>query len=52
MSAKDPVCGMDVEEDEAIGGVEYEGEVYYFCARSCMEKFKENPTAYVKKAEG
>ena len=50
MSAKDPVCGMDVEEEEAVAGLEYEGQVYYFCNRECMKKFEANPAEYVKKA--
>jgi Cu+-exporting ATPase len=48
--AVDPVCGKQVDEDEAAAGLEYEGDAYYFCSRKCMQKFKEDPAAYVKKS--
>lgn len=47
--AKDPVCGMDVEEQSAAGKSVYQGETYYFCAAFCKEKFDKNPEQYVKK---
>jgi hypothetical protein len=37
--AKDPVCGMDVDEKEATYKINHEGGDYYFCSRHCMEKF-------------
>jgi hypothetical protein len=41
--AKDPICGMDVDEKEASYKISHEGGDYYFCSRHCMEKFiKEN----------
>ncbi len=42
----DPVCGMQVEEQNAAGASDYEGETYYFCGQGCKEKFDENPEAY------
>ena len=47
---RDPVCGMTVEPESAAGHVEHEGKTYYFCSRSCVEKFKANPEKYL--AEG
>jgi P-type Cu+ transporter len=41
--AKDPVCGMEVNEQEAIGRLEYEGKPYFFCSAVCMDEFKDNP---------
>ena len=29
--AKDPVCGMQVDEKEAAGKSEYRGKTVYFC---------------------
>ena len=46
--AKDPVCGMMVDKDPALS-VNYKGEVYYFCLKEDMNKFKEDPEKYVKK---
>jgi YHS domain-containing protein len=41
-AAKDPVCGMDVDENKAraAGRVsEYRGKTYYFCADECKQQF-------------
>jgi len=45
--AKDPVCGMTVDPAKAAGSYEYKGEQYYFCARSCREKFRLEPERYL-----
>jgi len=42
----DPVCGMEVKSDEGYGKV-HEGIPYRFCTRSCLDKFDENPEAYL-----
>jgi YHS domain-containing protein len=49
--AVDPVCGMEVDEENAAAGLEYEGEAYYFCSRACLKKFEDSPSSYAKKAE-
>ena len=36
--AKDPVCGMSVDEATAIKA-ERDGKTYYFCCESCRQKF-------------
>lgn len=46
--AKDPVCGMDVEEQKAAGTSQYQGRSYLFCSQSCKEKFNQNPEQYAK----
>jgi YHS domain-containing protein len=46
--AKDPVCGMDIDEKKAAARTEYEGKTYYFCSPSCSKSFQANPRAYVK----
>ncbi|HNN44283.1 MAG TPA: YHS domain-containing protein, partial [Nitrospira sp.] len=48
--AIDPVCGMTVEPDRAAGHADHEGEIYYFCSLSCLDRFRAAPTQYVKKA--
>ncbi len=45
--AKDPVCGMTIDEKTAAGKSEYEGNTYYFCAPICKTKFDRNPKLYV-----
>ncbi len=44
---KDPVCGMEITEDEEAGRLEYQGTVYHFCNTSCLEKFKAEPEKYL-----
>lgn len=44
----DPVCGMQVEEQDAAGQADYEGTTYYFCGAGCKNKFEENPEQYAK----
>jgi len=48
LSAKDPVCGMQVEAAKAAGASIHEGKTYYFCAPACKEAFDANPSKYVK----
>ncbi len=50
--AKDPVCGMQVDEKKAAGASEYKGKTYYFCAAGCQKAFDENPERYSKEAPG
>ncbi len=45
--AKDPVCGMDVDEKTAPAKSEYNGKTYYFCAPGCKREFDKNPEKYV-----
>ncbi len=43
----DPVCGMEVSEENAAAKVQHGGETYYFCNISCKNKFEENPEQYL-----
>ncbi len=47
MAATDPVCGMTVDEADAVATVEHGGKTYYFCSTDCAEEFRENPEDYV-----
>ena len=51
MNTKDPVCGMDVEPDEAAGQSDFQGNTYYFCSSECKRKFDQNPQAFVKQTQ-
>lgn len=42
----DPVCGMQIEEADAAGTSEHQGERYHFCSTSCKQKFDESPERY------
>jgi len=52
LMAKDPVCGMDVDEATAKYKAEYMGRTYYFCAKCCLEAFQREPEKYVAKRYG
>jgi Cu+-exporting ATPase len=47
---KDPVCGMKVNPATAKYAWNYENKAYYFCAASCLEKFKSDPKRYLQRS--
>ncbi len=49
--AKDLVCGMEVNKDEAAASSLYKRKKYYFCSPVCKTKFDENPEKYIKPEE-
>jgi YHS domain-containing protein len=42
----DPVCGMEVSPDVAVGKAEHDGTWFYFCSQTCMDTFNKNPHKY------
>lgn len=48
--ARDPVCGMDVDERTAAATAEHQGKTYYFCAPGCKKAFEKEPEKYVQGA--
>ncbi|HET6371633.1 MAG TPA: YHS domain-containing protein [Nitrospiria bacterium] len=50
--AKDPVCGMQVDEQKAAGQASFEGKTYFFCSAFCKKKFEENPSQYAQEGKG
>ena len=44
----DPVCGMTISSAEAVGRVEYDRQIYFFCSNNCLEQFKANPETFVR----
>jgi Cu+-exporting ATPase len=51
VAAIDPVCGMTVQPATAAGSYEYQGKTYYFCAASCLAKFRTDPSYYLAPPE-
>ncbi len=49
--AKDPVCGMEVDENSAAGKSEFKGQTYYFCSTGCKRSFDKEPEKYVGQAD-
>jgi len=45
--AKDPVCGMNVDEKTAKLKFTYKGKIYYFCSVGCKEAFQKSPDKYL-----
>jgi Cu+-exporting ATPase len=50
-AAIDPVCGMTVQPATAAGSYEHQGKTYYFCATSCLTKFRTDPIHYLTPSE-
>lgn len=47
--AKDPICGMMVEEGKGRGGSSaFGGKTYHFCAPACKQRFDSNPARFAK----
>ncbi len=44
--SRDPVCGMEVEEQDAAASVTYAGRTYLFCSPHCASRFREHPEAF------
>jgi Cu+-exporting ATPase len=47
----DPVCGMKFPPSKAAGHFEYGGKTYYFCNKSCLEKFRLDPARFLNPPE-
>src|SRR5439155_9720449 len=43
----DPVCGMAVEVATARHLAVHEGRTYYFCSAGCLQRFQDEPVAFV-----
>jgi YHS domain-containing protein len=50
LMAIDPVCGMDVNEDNPPAKTQYDGAIYYFCSETCRTTFEEDPEEYIRPA--
>ncbi len=44
---KDPVCGMLVDPQRAVGQRAVGGRTYYFCSGTCLAKFDAKPERFV-----
>jgi len=48
---KDPVCGMNVNPEEAKYHFTYKEQEYHFCNIKCFDKFKNSPQEYLEPIE-
>ncbi len=44
---KDPVCGMQIDKDQAFGMTQKWGKQIYFCSENCQNKFNAEPNKYI-----
>jgi P-type Cu+ transporter len=47
---KDPVCGMDIEPQDAVVSREHMGRTFYFCSPNCVAQFDADPHRYAQAA--
>jgi YHS domain-containing protein len=46
--AVDPICRMNVIENEAKYTSTYDGKRFYFCSSACKQQFDKTPQKYAK----
>ncbi|MBI2217695.1 MAG: YHS domain-containing protein [Candidatus Rokubacteria bacterium] len=46
--AKDPICGMHVDEKKPAATAVHQGKTYFFCAPGCKATFEKNPDKYAE----
>jgi YHS domain-containing protein len=51
MQVTDPVCNMTIDSNEAASREAWKGQTYYFCSKSCQEKFRASPDRFATKAD-
>ena len=45
--AKDPVCRMEINKDQAYAMIQRNGKQIYFCSADCQDKFNKDPKRYL-----
>ena len=45
--AKDPICGMTVDQANAKYKTEFQGKTFYFCCAGCKQTFEREPQRYL-----
>jgi len=50
-TVKDPVCGMEVDEETAVYKSIYENKVFYFHSSACQAEFLKNPDKHTGQAD-
>jgi xanthine dehydrogenase accessory factor len=48
--AKDPICGMTVDQTKAKYKAEFQGKMFYFCCAGCKQTFEQEPQRYLAPA--
>ena len=48
MTHIDPVCGVQVTQQNAAGRSAHQGKTFYFCSEDCEKQFDQDPEPYVQ----
>ena len=48
--AQDPVCNMEVEDNDKRFTSDFEGKSVQFCSQECKEEFDKNPEEFSEAA--
>jgi P-type Cu+ transporter len=48
MARVDPVCGMELDEEDAEVTSQYKGQEFYFCSAECKQQFDQNPEQFAR----
>ena len=48
---EDPVCGMMVDPEDAVGSTTFEGHEIRFCSDQCRREFEVDPAHYYDRIE-
>ena len=51
MMEKCPICGADVNRQNAPAQCDFHGRTYYFCCDDCKRQFRSDPESYVRSRE-
>ena len=43
---KDPVCGMEIDENESAPKSKVDERVFYFCCPNCKARFDKDPSKF------
>ena len=46
-TARDPVCGMQVDPKSAKFSAQYQGQTIFFCSQGCVTAFQGNPAKFM-----
>ena len=47
--AVDPVCGMELDRNNAVATSEHDRREYHFCSLQCKQRFDQNPSQFTRK---
>jgi YHS domain-containing protein len=50
LMTKDPVCGMNVDENKSQYQSQYGGKKFNFCSEQCKKEFDKQPEQYARSA--